>query len=113
MSSSKQVLVILTSHDKMGSTSNKTGWYLPELAHPVNVLKKAGVKMVFASPKGGEAPLDPSSVEASKDDEESQKFLKEESHIWKSTEKLDKYVGKAKEFDGLFVPGGHGRMFLR
>lgn len=69
--------------------------------------------MVFASPKGGESPLDPSSVELFKEDEESQKFLKEEEKIWKSTEKLDKFVGKAKEFDGLFVPGGHGRMFER
>ena len=51
------VLMILTSHEDLGNTGKKTGWYLPELAHPYHVFKKAGFDMTFVSPKGGKAPL--------------------------------------------------------
>lgn len=57
---------------------------------------------------GGAAPLDPSSVEASKDDKVSTDFLKKE-HLWKDTVKLESLVGKAKEYDAIFYVGGHGR----
>ena len=85
--------------------------YLPEFAHPYNVLEKAGVDITIASPKGGEAPLDPSSVEASKSDESSQTFLKTQESLWKNTHKLSDFVGKASEYDALFYVGGHGPMF--
>ena len=65
---------------------------------------------MVASPAGGEAPLDPSSTgEAIKDDEESQKFLLEKESLWKNTEKLETFKGKAKEFDAIFFVGGLGR----
>ena len=51
------VLMILTSHEDMGNTGKKTGWYLPEMAHPYHVFKKAGYKMTLVSPKGGKAPM--------------------------------------------------------
>ena len=51
------VLMVLTSHEDMGNTGKKTGWYLPELAHPYHVFKTAGYNMTFVSPKGGKAPL--------------------------------------------------------
>ena len=51
------VLFIVTSHDQLGNTGNKTGWYLPEVAHPYHVLKKAGHNIAFVSPKGGKAPM--------------------------------------------------------
>ena len=51
------VLLVLTSHEDMGNTGKKTGWYLPELAHPHHVFKTAGYSMTFVSPKGGKAPL--------------------------------------------------------
>ena len=105
------VLFVLTSHNKMGDTGKPTGWYLPEFAHPYDVLEKAGVDITVASPKGGEAPLDPSSVEMFKSDEASQTFLKTKESLWKNTHKLSDFAGKAKDFDAIFYVGGHGPMF--
>lgn len=64
---------------------------------------------MVASPAGGEAPLDPGSVDFAKDDDESQKFLKEKESLWKNTEKLESFKGRAGEFDAIFFVGGHGR----
>ena len=106
-----KILFVLTSHNQLGNTGKPTGWYLPEFAHPYDVLEKAGVDITIASPKGGEAPLDPSSVEAFKNDEASQNFLKNKESLWKSTHKLSDFAGKAKDYSALFYVGGHGPMF--
>jgi putative intracellular protease/amidase len=66
---------------------------------------------VIVSPKGGEAPLDQSSVEAFKEDPSSVNFLKTKESVWKKTEKLSDYLGRSSEFAALFYPGGHGPMF--
>lgn len=105
-----KVLVVLTSHDKLGDTGHQTGWYLPEFAHPYDVLHDK-VSLTIASPNGGEAPIDPSSVKASESDEVSQKFLKEQKALWTNTEKLADVLPRAGEFDALFYVGGHGPMF--
>jgi putative intracellular protease/amidase len=68
------------------------------------------VKLTMASPKGGEAPLDPGSVEMFKSDATATAFL-EQKALWENTNKLADYVGRADEFDAVFVPGGHGPMF--
>jgi len=94
----------------MGDTGKPTGWYLPEFAHPYDVLKDH-VKITVASPKGGEAPLDFSSVEASKDDKISINFLHKDETLWKNTEKLEKFLGHAGDFEAIFFVGGHGPMF--
>lgn len=83
----------------------------PEFAHPYEVLKDH-VQIVVASPKGGEAPLDPSSVEASKEDKTSVHFLEHNEALWKNTEKLEKFLGHAGDFEAIFFVGGHGRRFL-
>ena len=57
------MLLVLTSNDMLGDTGKKTGWYLPEAAHPYNVFKAAGCTITWASPKGGEAPVDADSLE--------------------------------------------------
>ena len=102
------ILFVLTSHSELGNTGKKTGWYLPEFAHPY--YKLAGkAYIVVASPKGGEAPLDPGSAEMFKADPESAKFLKEEEKLWKNTRKLSDI--DAADFDAIFFPGGHGRKF--
>lgn len=104
-----QILFVLTSHNKFGDLDKPTGWYLPELAHPYHILRNKS-NIIVASPKGGEAPLDPSSVEAAKDDV-SVNFLKNDEQVWKTTQKLSDFVGKAKDFDAIFYVGGHGPMF--
>jgi len=101
---------VLSSHNKLGDTGKPTGWYLPEFAHPYYKLE-GKTDMTIASPKGGEAPLDPSSVEAFKEDAESTKFLKEKEALWKNTEKLSSFAGKADQFDAIFYVGGHGPMY--
>lgn len=106
-----KVLFVLTSHNKMGDTGNPTGWYLPEFAHPYYKME-GKADMTIASPKGGEAPLDPSSVEMFKEDAEAQKFLNEKESLWKNTQKLSNFVGKAKDFDAVLYVGGHGRESL-
>uniref|UniRef100_A0A0K3C6T7 D-lactate dehydratase n=1 Tax=Rhodotorula toruloides TaxID=5286 RepID=A0A0K3C6T7_RHOTO len=89
MAANKNILFVLTSHDKFLS-GKPTGWYLPEAAHPYYVFKNAGYTITFASPKGGKAPLDPSSVEMFKEDEEATKFLNdpEAKQLYENTKKL-------------------------
>jgi len=104
------VLMVLTSHDKLGSTGTQTGWYLPEAAHPYFVFKNAGIKMTWASPKGGEAPVDEGSVEAYKKDKQSMAFLhKPINTVWKHTLKLEDI--DPKDYDAVFVVGGYGVMW--
>jgi putative intracellular protease/amidase len=65
----------------------------------------------MASPKGGKAPLDPSSVEAFSKDESSVNFLNHHKSLWENTQPLSNFAGKASDFDAIFFPGGHGPMF--
>ena len=58
-----KVLMVITSHDQLGNTGRKTGFWLEELAAPYYVFKDAGVEITLASPKGGRPPLDPKSNE--------------------------------------------------
>lgn len=67
-------------------------------------------EITIASPKGGAAPLDPASVEAFKEDSVSQHFLKTKESLWKNTEKLEKFIGHAGDYEAIFYVGGHGRM---
>lgn len=106
-----KVLIVLTSQSTIPKTNDPTGWYLPEFAHPWKELHDAGAEIVVASPKGGEAPLDPGSVEMFKSDEVSAAFLKNQQSLWKNTVKLSEIVPRAGEFDAIFYVGGHGPMF--
>lgn len=109
MSARPKLLVVLTSQDVIPTRDNmKTGWYLPELVHPYNDLV-SHVDLVMASPKGGEAPIDPYSIEDSKDDEACREFLREKEHLWKHTMKLESFLGRSSDYAGIFFIGGHGR----
>lgn len=70
-----------------------------------------GFTVEVASPAGGKAPLDPSSIEATAEDTVSQSFLTEQKALWESTKPLSSFLGRAGEFAALFFPGGHGPMF--
>ncbi|KAM0524469.1 hypothetical protein ACHAPE_000563 [Trichoderma viride] len=106
-----KVLIVLSSYDYVKSANRKTGWYLPELAHPYEIFSKAGVEMVVASPKGGEAPLDPDSITRFKDDKISTDFYEQHKDVWSNTTKLSEFLGKADQFDAIYYPGGHGPSF--
>lgn len=104
-----KVLTVVTSHGDLGKTGNKTGWYLPEVSHPYDVFTKAGFEVDFVSPKGGDAPMDPGSAEAFKEDPVSQAFLKSGAEKLKKTMKpSDVDISKYKV---IFYAGGHGPMF--
>jgi putative intracellular protease/amidase len=109
MADKKSVLFIVTSHDQLGDSDKKTGYYLSEMAHPYYKLKDE-YNIVVATPKGGVAPLDPGSVEGSPDDE-SQGFLKDAvaQELMNNTKTLDEV--NAKDFVAVVYPGGFGPMY--
>ncbi|KAK3400030.1 class I glutamine amidotransferase-like protein [Sordaria brevicollis] len=111
-----KVLVVLTSHTKLGDTGKPTGWYLSEFAHPYSVLSAASVSLTVASPAGGHSAVDPSSIDAAKDDSISTNFLNSESTkpLFESTRPLSEFVGNPSAiapYSAIFFPGGHGPMF--
>ncbi|GFF26105.1 glutathione-independent glyoxalase hsp3102 [Aspergillus lentulus] len=110
MSAKPKFLFVLSSQSILPTRGTPTGWYLPEFVHPYNKLAPL-FEIVVASPCGGEAPLDPYSIEATKEDPECVAFLKEKSDVWKNTLKLESLLGKTSEFAGIFFVGGHGPMF--
>ncbi|KAF9423322.1 hypothetical protein BGZ94_008334 [Podila epigama] len=113
MSAHGKVLFILTSHDALGDTGRKTGWYAEEVAEPATVLKNHGYEIVFASPKGGKAPVDPGSLEQSKNNSTVQAFLANHDfeHKINHTHHLGELANKAHDFQAIVFPGGHGPMF--
>ncbi|PFH62517.1 hypothetical protein XA68_13256 [Ophiocordyceps unilateralis] len=104
----KRILIVLTSADKITKLDKPTGWYLPELAHPFDVLDPK-FELVTASPKGGEAPLDPGSVSAFASDASCTNFLDKHADVYKKTRRLQDV--SAADFDAVFYPGGHGPMY--
>ncbi|GJJ75882.1 hypothetical protein EMPS_08240 [Entomortierella parvispora] len=109
----KKILFIVTSHDQLGSSGEKTGWYAEEVAEPATILTHHGYEIVYASPKGGKAPLDPGSVVAAKDNKVVTTFLAD-AEIQKKldhTHKIEEFVGKESQFEAVLFPGGHGPMF--
>src|SRR6201994_4143382 len=103
-----KVLIVLTSHDQLGNTGRKTGFWLEELAAPYYAFKEAGAKMVLASPKGGQPPLDPKSDEPSFQTDLTKRFHGDEEakNRLANTVRLDSV--KQDHFDTVFYPGGHG-----
>ncbi|OBT52230.1 hypothetical protein VE04_07412 [Pseudogymnoascus sp. 24MN13] len=100
---SKQSILIVLS-------SSPQGWYLPEFAHPYEVLSPH-FDLVVASPKGGATVLDPVSVELFKDDAYCVEFAETKQELWLETQKLENFLGRAKEFVCIFYVGGFGPMF--
>jgi len=106
-----KVLMVLTSHDQLGNTGRKTGFWLEELAAPYYVFKDAGVEITLASPKGGRPPLDPKSNEPEFRTDLTRRFEGDaaaEAQLDK-TLRLDSV--RQEDFDTLFYPGGHGPMW--
>ena len=106
-----KVLIVLTSHDQLGDTGRKTGFWLEELAAPYYAFKDAGAEIVLASPKGGRPPLDPKSSEADSQTDATRRFEADGDAMAKlaSTVRLDS-VSQA-DFDTVFYPGGHGPLW--
>jgi putative intracellular protease/amidase len=106
-----KVLMVLTSHDQLGNTGRKTGFWLEELAAPYYAFKDAGAEIVLASPKGGQPPLDPKSNEPANQTDATRRFEADEAAKAQlaATVRLDS-VSQA-QFDTVFYPGGHGPLW--
>ena len=105
------ILMVLTSHDKLGDTGKKTGFWLEEFAAPYYAFLDAGVNITLASPAGGQPPLDPSSDTPDAQTKDTKRF-KEDSEAQErlsNTKKLAEV--KAEDFDSVFYPGGHGPLW--
>jgi putative intracellular protease/amidase len=107
----KKILMVLTSHDQLGSTGAKTGFWLEEFAGPYYVFKDAGVEITLASPQGGQPPLDPKSDEPDFQTDATRRFKADAAAQARlaSTHKLDTMSGR--DFDAVFYPGGHGPLW--
>jgi putative intracellular protease/amidase len=106
-----KILMVLTSHDQLGNTGKKTGFWLEELAAPYYVLKDAGAAITLASPKGGRPPLDPKSDLRENQTESTRRFRADKAAQAQlaNTQKLDDM--SVDDFDSIFYPGGHGPMW--
>ncbi len=106
-----KILMVLTSHDRLGDTGRKTGFWLEELAAPYYVFEDAGAEVVLASPKGGRPPLDPKSSEPSSQTDLTRRFEGDPAANadLSNTIRLDGLTHES--FDAVFYPGGHGPLW--
>lgn len=105
------ILIVLTSHEKLGDTNEKTGFWLEEFASPYYTLLDAGAEITIASPKGGQPPLDPKSDAPDFQTDATRRF-KEDSkaqEVLAHTVKLSEV--KESDFDAIMYPGGHGPLW--
>ena len=106
-----KILMVLTSHDQLGDTGMKTGFWLEEFAAPYFIFKDAGADITLASPKGGQPPLDPKSDAPDAQTDDTLRFKQDHAAqaALAATEKLSSI--DAKNYDAVFYPGGHGPLW--
>lgn len=107
----KNILVVLTSHDRLGDTGKPTGFWLEELAAPYYVFLDAGVELTLASPKGGQPPLDPKSNTSDFQTDDTRRFEADATANAALASTLRLADVNADDYDAVFYPGGHGPMF--
>ena len=106
-----KILMVLTSHDKLGDTGKKTGFWLEEFAAPYYVFKDAGAQVTLASPKGGQPPLDPTSDADDAQTEATKRFKADTAAQTDLAQTAVLSAVSAEGFDAIFYPGGHGPMW--
>jgi hypothetical protein len=108
---SMKILMVLTSHDQLGNTGKKTGFWLEEFAAPYYAFKDAGVDVTLVSPAGGQPPLDPKSDEPGAQTAETDRFRNDSAaqQALANTGRLADV--SADDFDAVFYPGGHGPLW--
>lgn len=105
------ILMVLTSHDRLGDTGKKTGFWLEEFAAPYYVFHDAGLRVTLASPKGGQPPLDPVSDAPDAQTKDTERFRADTAaqQLLANTHRLSDI--NAEDFDAVFYPGGHGPLW--
>jgi putative intracellular protease/amidase len=106
-----KILMVLTSHDRLGDTGKKTGFWLEEFAAPYYVFKDAGVDVVLASPNGGRPPLDPKSDESDSQTDATIRFKNDPAASSALANTLKLSTVSASDYDAVFYPGGHGPLW--
>lgn len=108
---SKRILMVMTSHDKLGDTGKPTGIWLEEFASPYYAFVDAGYTITLASPMGGEVPVDPMSLEDDALTEDTKRYADDELARSAMASTIPLEDVKAFEFDAVFYPGGHGPLW--
>ncbi len=106
-----EILMVLTSHDKLGNTGRKTGFWLEEFAAPFFVFRDAGVKLTLASPQGGQPPIDPKSDLPENQTPAMMRFKKDEDAKKALSQTVKLTDVRSSDFDTVFYPGGHGPLW--
>ncbi|MFD3300085.1 type 1 glutamine amidotransferase domain-containing protein [Aquipseudomonas alcaligenes] len=106
-----KILLVLTSHDQLGNTGHKTGFWLEEFASPYYVFKDAGAQITLASPKGGQPPIDPKSDASDAQTAATRRFAEDAEAQRLLATSLPLAQVRAEDFDALFYPGGHGPLW--
>jgi len=109
--SALKVLIVLTSHDELGNTGEKTGFWSEELAAPYYALADAGIEITLASPKGGLPPLDPKSQLPDFQTDDTKRFDTDKNLQEKLAHTLILGDEKEEDYDAVFYPGGHGPLW--
>lgn len=108
---SMKFLFVLTSHDQLGNTGNKTGFWVEEFAAPYYYLADKGVEITLASPKGGQPPIDPTSDKPENQTPATKRFKDDKEVQEKLSKTLPLAEVKAEDYDAVFYPGGHGPLW--
>lgn len=108
---SQRILMVLTSHDRLGDTGEPTGFWLEELAAPYYACLDAGAEVVLASPKGGKPPLDPKSDAEESQTEATRRFKQDTDAQTRLANTRRLADVSADDFDAIFYPGGHGPLW--
>ena len=106
-----KILMVLTSHDRLGDTGKKTGFWLEEFAAPYYVFKDAGAEVTLASPLGGQPPLDPKSDDAASQTDFTRRFKSDPAAQAALSRTLKLRDAAASKFNAVFYPGGHGPLW--
>jgi putative intracellular protease/amidase len=106
-----KVLFVMTSHDQLGNTGKKTGFWIEEFAAPYYKLADAGVDITIASPKGGQPPIDPKSEEPDAQTEATKRYYQDQALQEKLSQTVKLSQVSAHDFDAVFYPGGHGPLW--
>ncbi len=109
--SAKKILMVLTSHDELGDTGHKTGFWVEEFAAPYYAFIDAGAEVTLASVKGGQPPVDPNSAAPDAATDATKRFEQDSAAktLMANTKPLAEV--KADDFDAVFYPGGHGPLW--